>query len=273
MASKASKVRALQRARKLRTIIDRTTVSEQLYALGVLMTLWAYVQLPVSEKYHQTTLIVASLIMVGGLVVEGLSLVVKLWENKYSKVLVSLVIAIGSTFTIALSATIVSGLVGTDPSKLPYTTAIVSFLLVPFIAWSVLSTLSITAMVLYGALIPFGWMYRQLISCAFIRYSFRLKRKSRKERYFWIMVIVRIVAIGLLLGVLQFSGLFHAKYFEFVTAKASQFIYNFELYSKTHCTKLAPEERVGYIHEKLILVGEPTSQGYSFTTRTCTATK
>lgn len=259
----------LKRAKKLRRFVDLTTSGEKFYAVGALLGLWACVLWLFTEKYAIFTALFALLIFICGLVWESLSLVMKLWENKYSKIIISLFIAAGSTFTIAFSSSIVADIVGTDPSKFQYTTALVSLLLVPFNTWLGLLALAVISTVLMFAIIPFAWMYDQTIRSVVFRYACRLKRKPRKEKYFWLMLLVRGLAIGFLFGSIQAWGMIHKSYGEFIYDSAEKFIYRLELYPKSHCTKLHSLERFGYINAKKVVVGNLTANGYTFTVRDC----
>lgn len=264
------KVKLLKRAKKLRAFADATNFGEKLYFLGFLLLLWAGVLWFFTEKYSSITALFGLLTFTGGLVCEAIYLVNRLWENKYAKVLLSLVAATGSTATIAVSAFIVANIVGADPSNFPYTTAIVSFLLVPLNTWLILLAIAVLSMILFVAALPLMWAYQQTLSSPVFRYTFRLKQKPRKERYFWLMVVVRSVAIGFLFSTVQLWGRFDLVYSNFVVNKASAFLYNLELYPNSYCERKNNTERIGYISNDLAVVGSIDSKGnYNFETREC----
>lgn len=89
------KVKLLKMAKKFRVFADATNVGEKLYFLGFSLLIWAGVLWPFTEKYSAVSMLLGLLTFTGGLVCEAIYLVNRLWENKYAKVLLSLLAATG----------------------------------------------------------------------------------------------------------------------------------------------------------------------------------
>lgn len=186
--------------------------------------------------------------------VDAISVAEKLWFTQIGKLLLSILIAVGSTITVAFSSTIVANIVETDPSKFPYTIAFVGIVFLPIYVWLGLIFMSMSYIAANVILFPFSWMIRDFKSRPVTRYVFRIKDKPAKERYFWILLGTRTVAVRVLIGILQFVGRFDKSYSAFVTRTATAFLVNYEMYIKTHCDKKDSKEKFAYINAKEVLV-------------------
>lgn len=264
------KTKLLKRVKKLRSIMDVTTFGEKLYILGFMLILWGGVLWIFTEKYSTFTLLFGYIIFTCGLISEAIKIINRMWENKYSKIIITLITAAGSTIVLAASTLLVSDIVGTDPSKFPYTISLVTFMLLPIITCLLLLAVAIISFFISITAMPFTLVHRQILTSPVFRYIFRVKQKPRKEVYFWLMILVRSVAIGFLFGAVQIGERYYSDYTNYVKTKASAFIFNFELYKQTHCTRLNDSERFGYINAKLVIIGTPeANDNYSFKTRLC----
>ncbi|WP_274006209.1 hypothetical protein [Vibrio parahaemolyticus] len=246
----------LKRAKRIRRFSDTTSFGEKMYLLGLFLLLWSAPIWMFSKQTSAVIMISGLLVFTGGLVSEAINLIHKIWNNTYGKVFLSLLAAVASTVTIAVSAFIVADITGSDPSKFPYTTTIVSFLLIPINTWLLLVGFATLSTVFFVATVPVFFAYNQTVSSPVFRYAFRIEKKPRKERYFWLMMLVRFLAIGFLFGTITFSGRFDKAYTHFILDNASSFIYNFEMYPKSHCDQSHPNARFAYINAKLVLIGK-----------------
>lgn len=263
------KVKLLKRLKYFRLVIDNTSLSEKMYIVGVLLLLNALPLMVFSQKYALSSAILGIVVFAGGLVAEGLNIVQKIWGHLYGKVFISIFVAAGSTFSVAFCTSIVAFITSSDPSKFPYTVAMLGFLLIPLFAWLILLFFSLVTFFIQLALFPFFWLLNKMSSSAAFRYVLR-KSKPRKERFFLLLMCARAIAFGFLISTLQFLATFDRHYDSFVYAKASEFLYNYEMYPKSHCEKKSPTERFAYINPNLVLVGDKNqAAGYTFLTRPC----
>lgn len=260
----------LKRAKKQRALIENTTLGEKLYLIGLCMIFWGLLVLQVFEKLGAQTALFGMIIFTGGLVYEAMSIVKTIWVNTYGKVIISSVVALLSTITLASSASILANITGTNPSSFPYTLAFISFLQIPFNILMALLVIAIVSWVYYFFIGPLLFIANTFLRDPAIRYTFRLKKKPRKERYFWLFVGLRIFATGFLIHTVFLGSNYLQNYANFVVAKSSAFLFELELYKKTHCDKDSDKEKIGYINNKLILAGTKLADGsHSFEVRAC----
>lgn len=264
------KVKLLKRASFLRRVFDNTNAGQKLYIFGLVWMLFALPVWFVSEKYSTYYLLLGISAFSIGLVVEGIIFFSKLWDYKFGKIIISAIFSVVTTFTIASSSATVAEIVGTDPSKFPYAITLTSFLLFPIFTWVILQFSALTFFVFHTMLVPLYWLYHQFRAMPLVRYSLRLKVKPPKERFMWLLVFTRAIAVGFLISNTQVLGKFNKDYLTGVENNISWFIYNFELYKKSHCTKQNEQEKFGYINAKLAVVGTlTTDKKHLFSTRTC----
>src|SRR5690606_3404972 len=112
-----------------------------------------------------------------------------------------------STFSVAFCTSIVAFITSSDPSKFPYTVAMLGFLLIPQFAWLILLFFSLVAFCIQVTLFPAFWLLNKMFSSAAFRYALR-RRKPRKERFFLILIFARALAFGFLISTLLFFGAF-----------------------------------------------------------------
>lgn len=263
----------LRRAKMLRKLSDNISASEKLYILGLLTLVNALFTGLFSREYALYLAAAGVIIFASGVVAEGLSIAKVIWKNSYGKVFISLLIAAGSTFSVAISSVVVAFITSSDPSLFPYTVAMLGFLLIPMHAWLILIAFAFIAFLIQFSLIPVLWMINRVRATPIYRYAVRKKDKPRKERFFWISMIARAVALGFLVSTLQFLSNFEKNYSSFVYQRASNFLFSYEMFPRSHCTKLHDGERFSYISTDVVLVARKSENHYLFETRPCHQTQ
>lgn len=141
---------------------------------------------------------------------------------------------------------------------------------IPIHAWLILIAFAFIALLIQILLIPFLWIGNHIINTPVYRYAMRKTNKPRKERFFWLLMTARAFAIGFLFSTLDFLGTFDRTYSGLVYKKASSFLFNYEMYPKSHCETQSSQERFAYINANLVLVAKKTDdKKYIFETRPC----
>ncbi len=252
----------------LKKVVESSSLEQKLYIAGLLLFLNYGLAWMVGYENSVILLFIACLVASSGFVVRSITFLEKLWDNSFGKALLSLVLALGTTLAVAVSTSLISDIVGSDPSKFALSITATGILITPFmVALGLYIWATIVAIVLTLFLGLF-FIIDQVKQSDEFRYIFGIKDKE-KPAFLWATRVARFVAIGLIVGSAQFALNNERAYLEWTKVKVTSFVYYFEMYPKTHCDREALSERFAYLNAKEVIVGDYRQGEFSFSTRPC----
>lgn len=217
-------------------------------------------------QIFRSTFILAIVFWCIALAYDAILLYKKIYENFIGKTLLTIMFVIGTNFSISIAGIILNEVSGVEPSNFPHTLIIVSILTIPFItALIALFLYYILALIVF----PFIFLYFLLLDAKVSDFLFPFKSKRDDFYLKKSTILIKIFSFGIffvfIYGISQNTISWYEKK---LSIFAENFIYTFEMYSKSPCT-LDDGAKSLFINDARIVIAKKIGDEFVFKIEEC----
>lgn len=237
----------------IKCFYSRLSVSQKLHLNYILLFIYTYVIFLVLSygQIFRSAFLLAVVFWCIALAYDAILLYKKIYENIIGKALLTIILVVGTNFSIFIAGIILNDVSGVELSNFPHALIIVSILTIPFIT-------ALIALFLYYilALIVFPLMliYFLLLDAKLNNFLFPFKSEKDDIYLKKSTIIIKIFSFGIffvfIYGVSQNTMTWYEKN---LSKFAENFIYTFEMYSKSPCDFDSGTKSLFINDEKLFL--------------------
>lgn len=219
----------------IKCFYSRLNVSQKLHLNYILLFIYTYVIFLVLS-YGQTfrsAFLLAVVFWCIALAYDAILLYKKIYENIIGKALLTIILVVGTNFSISIAGIILNDVSGVEPSNFPHALIIVSILTIPFIT-------ALIALFLYYILaliaFPFILIYFLLLDAKVNNFLFPFKCEKDDIYLKKSTILIKLFSFGIFFVFIYGISQNTMSWYEKSLSKfAENFIYTFEMYSKSPC--------------------------------------
>ncbi|CAI1620774.1 Uncharacterised protein [Serratia marcescens] len=214
---------------------SRLNVSQKLHLNYILLFIYTYVIFLVLSygQIFRAALLLAIVFWCIALVYDAILLYKKVYENIIGKALLTIILVIGTNFSISIAGGIINDVSGVEPSNFPHVLIIISILTIPFItALIALFLYYILALIVF----PFILFYFLLLDAKVNNFLFPFNSKKDDVFIKKSTVLIKVFSFGIFFIFIYGISQNTMSWYENKLSKFSEnLIYTFEMYSKSPC--------------------------------------
>ncbi len=214
---------------------SRLNVSQKLHLNYILLFIYTYVIFLVLSygQIFRSTFLLAIVFWCIALAYDAILLYKRIYENIIGKALLTIILVVGTNFSISIAGIILNDVSGVEPSSFPHALIIISILTIPFItALIALFLYYILALIIF----PFTILYF-LLSDAKVN-NFLFPFKSEKDDIYLkkSTILIKVFSFSIFFVFIYGISQNTMSWYEKKLSKFSEnLIYTFEMYSKSPC--------------------------------------